>query len=63
MVTSFNSHNFLFFEKLIFPTVSKTAEFDKKTQGILGVKSIANHIINKFKYVSLHSNTRLASLG
>ena len=28
----------LFFEKLIFPTMSKTIEFSQKTQGILGVK-------------------------
>jgi hypothetical protein len=26
-------------KKLIFPTMSKTAEFGKKTQGILGVNS------------------------
>jgi hypothetical protein len=34
MVISLNSH---IFEKLIFPTMSKTAKFGKKTQGILGV--------------------------
>jgi hypothetical protein len=28
----------LFFEKLIFPTMSKTAKFGKTTQEILGVK-------------------------
>jgi hypothetical protein len=27
----------LFFEDLIFPTMSKTTEFSKKTQGILGI--------------------------
>jgi hypothetical protein len=27
----------LFFEKLIFPTMSETAKFGKKSQGILGV--------------------------
>jgi hypothetical protein len=30
----------LFFEELIFPTMSKTAEFGQKTQGILGVKRL-----------------------
>jgi hypothetical protein len=35
--TLLNSHN-LIFEKLIFPTMSKTTKFGKKTQGILGVK-------------------------
>jgi hypothetical protein len=34
---SLNFHT-LFFEKLIFPTISKIAKFGKKTQGILGVK-------------------------
>jgi hypothetical protein len=28
----------LFFEKWIFPTMSETTEFGKKTRGILGVK-------------------------
>jgi hypothetical protein len=37
MVTSLNFHTF-FFEKLIFPTMSKTEDFGQKMQGILGVK-------------------------
>jgi hypothetical protein len=36
-VTSLNFHS-LFFEKLSFPTMSKTAKFGKRTQRILGVK-------------------------
>jgi hypothetical protein len=38
----------LFFEKSIFPSMSKTAEFGKKTQGILGVK-VMNVFPSPFK--------------
>jgi hypothetical protein len=37
MVTSVNTKTLILFEKLFFPTMSKTAKFDKKTQGILRV--------------------------
>jgi hypothetical protein len=33
---------FYFFEKLVFLTMSKSAKFGKKTQGILGIKSPFN---------------------
>jgi hypothetical protein len=40
----------LFFEKLIFPTMSKAAEFGQKTQGILGINDIWIKKLNTKKH-------------
>jgi hypothetical protein len=55
MVTFLNSHTLLF-EKLIFPTMSKTG---LKTQGILGVKSqaVPRAQICKCAWINLLVNT------
>jgi hypothetical protein len=40
MITSLHSHTFFFFEKLIFPTMSKIVEFGLQTEEILGVNQV-----------------------
>jgi hypothetical protein len=58
MVTSLKIRILLFFEKLILPTMSKTAKFGFKTEGILGVNTlILQNPIRQlafFQYLTIH---------
>jgi hypothetical protein len=52
MLTSLNFQT-LFFEKLIFPTMSKTTKFGKKPQGILGVNEFIGEFMATSNYILL----------